>query len=260
MEAHPAMPTALDAYERTARCYDVFTAHHDYDVWLGNLLGELRAHGLRPGRLLDVGCGTGKSFLPLLRDGWDVVGVDVSPAMLAVAATKVGDAATLRCHDMRSLPRLGSFDLVWCLDDAMNYLLTSEELERSLDGMRRNLAGHGLCLFDVNTLASYRGFFAERHELEADPWLLSWDGRAAPDANPGCTVEAHLEISRGGQPVEVAVHRQRHFTAGEIEAALATAGLQHVATFGHGPDAVLEQPLDEARHVKAVYIARTTRR
>ena len=51
---------------------------------------------------------------------------------------------------MLELPRFGEFDLVWALDDAINYLLSAEELERALTGMRANLAPTGLLLFDVN--------------------------------------------------------------------------------------------------------------
>ena len=35
------------AYEAIAPVYDDFTAHHDYELWLGNLLPELERHGLR---------------------------------------------------------------------------------------------------------------------------------------------------------------------------------------------------------------------
>src|SRR5262249_6156918 len=101
---------------------------------------ELERHGLRGKRLLDVGCGTGKSFLPMLKRGWDVTGCDISASMVELARTKVGDAALLSVEDMRELPTLGEFDLVWCLDDAVNYLLSVDELERALSGMRQNLA------------------------------------------------------------------------------------------------------------------------
>jgi 2-polyprenyl-3-methyl-5-hydroxy-6-metoxy-1,4-benzoquinol methylase len=123
---------ARDAYVPLAPVYDLFTAHHRHDVWLDRLEALARRHGLAGRRVLDVGCGTGKSFLPLLRAGYAVTGCDISGAMLARAAPKAPGAA-LHEADMRALPELGAFDLVTCLDDALNHLLTHDELIAALD-------------------------------------------------------------------------------------------------------------------------------
>jgi len=116
--------------------------------------------------VLDVGCGTGKSFLPMLPRGWEVTGCDISPAMLALAEEKAHCGVELVVSDMRELPSFGEFDLVWALDDAINYLPSVEELESALRGMRDNLAETGLLLFDVNELLVYRTVFAETEEIE----------------------------------------------------------------------------------------------
>jgi len=39
-------PSAELTYEAIAPVYDLYTAHHDYELWLGNLLPELKRHGL----------------------------------------------------------------------------------------------------------------------------------------------------------------------------------------------------------------------
>lgn len=62
-----------------------------------------------PARVLDAGCGTGRIAVRLAELGYDVVGLDVDPSMLAVAAA---DAPEL---DWR-LGDLVSFDLVECFD------------------------------------------------------------------------------------------------------------------------------------------------
>lgn len=249
------------AYEHIAPVYDQFTAHHDYDLWLPRLLEAAEALGLRGRRLLDVACGTGKSFLPLLETGWQVTGCDISESMLRQATEKAGERARLFLADMRALPRFGSFDLVWALDDAINYLLSADELERCLTGLRRNLAPEGLVMFDLNTLRCYRSFFAETQVLEHDGHRLSWRGEASPDAPPGTVVEATFEVGPlnggGGVEASAAVHRQRHFTPEEIDQAIRASDLECLAVFGHGYDAVLQQPLDEARHTKAIVVARS---
>jgi SAM-dependent methyltransferase len=248
------------AYESIAPFYDDFTSHHDYELWLGNLLPELRRHGLEGNRLLDVACGTGKSFIPMLERGWEVTGCDISTAMVELAAAKVGDAAKLSVADMRDLPRFGEFDLVWCLDDAINYLLSGEELEQALTGLARNLGPKGLLMFDVNALTSYRTFFAEEVEMEKRGRRLVWKGRSNPDAEPGSISEASFEVlpleGEDGPRIAPEMHRQRHFPEAEVLAKLEAAGLECLEVFGHGHDAVLKQPFEDDFHAKAVYIAR----
>jgi ubiquinone/menaquinone biosynthesis C-methylase UbiE len=248
------------AYEAIAPFYDDFTAHHDYELWLGNLLPELERLGLRGDRLLDVACGTGKSFIPMLERGWKVTASDISAAMVELARAKVGDAAELSVADMRDLPSFGEFDLVWCLDDAINYLLSGEELEQALSGMRRNLGPRGLLMFDVNALEAYRTFFAEEVVVERAGHRLVWKGRSTPDAEPGTISEASFEVlppeGEDGPRIPPEIHRQRHFPEAEVLTALESAGLECLEVFGHGEDAVLRQPLRDEVHSKAVYIAR----
>jgi SAM-dependent methyltransferase len=248
------------AYEAIAPVYDDFTAHHDYELWLGNLLPKLEAHGLSGRRLLDVGCGTGKSFIPMLERGWEVTACDISASMVELARAKVGDGADLSVADMRELPLLGEFDLVLCLDDAVNYLLSCEELERALRGMRRNLAPTGLLMFDVNTIESYRTFFAEEVEVEKNGRRLLWHGHSSPDAEPGSISEASFEVEplegESGASIAPQKHRQRHFPEAEVLAAIESAGLICLDVFGHDHEAIPEQPLEETKHTKAVYIAR----
>lgn len=248
------------AYEAIAPVYDDFTAHHDYQLWLGGLLDVGAEHGLRGRRLLDVGCGTGKSFLPMLDRGWEVTACDISPAMVELARGKAGERARLAVADMRELPRFGEFDLVWCLDDAVNYLLDTGELERAMVGMAANLAPTGLLIFDVNLLPTYRSFFSEEVVIERDGRRLIWRGRASPDVAPGSVVEASFEVEplpgSGGEPIPPELHRQRHFLDSELRAALAAAGLEHLGSYGHGEDGVPRKPLEEAAHTKGIHVAR----
>jgi SAM-dependent methyltransferase len=250
--------SAEAAYEAIAPVYDDFTAHHDYELWLGELLPRLERRGLRKGRLLDVGCGTGKSFLPMLARGWEVTACDISPSMLALARDKLdGQDASLTVADMRRLPQYGEFELVWALDDAVNYLLSREELLTALRGMKRNLAPGGFLVFDLNTLRAYRSFFAEATVIERGGLRLTWEGQAKPTVDTGSIVEARFKADGlNGVHIVAHLHRQRHFPEAEVQAACTEAGLENVETFGHGDDASFQQPLDEAKHMKAVYVAK----
>jgi ubiquinone/menaquinone biosynthesis C-methylase UbiE len=124
------------AYDELAHVYDGLTAHHDHERWLALLLELAQAHGLAGRRLLDVGCGTGKSFMPLVRRGFDVTACDISPRMAARARRRArGRGVVVHVADMRRLPQLcEGADLVTCLDDAVNYLLDGEELRGATSG------------------------------------------------------------------------------------------------------------------------------
>jgi SAM-dependent methyltransferase len=247
-------PAAI-AYEVMARVYDDFTAHHNYKLWLERILPELEAHGLPGERLLDAACGTGKSFIPLLERGWDVTGSDIAEGMIEIAREKVRGAVPLTVADLRTLPVLGEFDLVWALGDVMNYLCDPADVVSALEALGRNLAPDGLLVFDTNTLQAYRTFFAQVEIVQRDDSVLVWTGMTDRSAEPGVVAEASFEV-KGAKWTGVApvLHRERHYPEAEVRRAVKQAGLVVLDVLGHGYDAVPHRPLDEARDIKAIYI------
>jgi SAM-dependent methyltransferase len=249
--------SALAAYEELAPHYDALTAGYDHDVWLAALEQVALRHGLRGRRLLDVGCGTGKSFLPLLRRGYQATACDLSPAMVRIARRRARGRARLLVADMRALPPIGSFDLVTCLDDALNYLLSDEDLAAALRAMARRLAAGGLLVFDINTLVTYRTAFAGRIERSSGELDFAWVGCGSADARPGSVASATIDVrTSAGVHVSHSRHVQRHHTDASVESALDRAGLRCVARYGQLPGARLEQPPDQLRHTKVVWLAR----
>lgn len=250
---------ALRAYEAMAPFYDEFTAHHRYDEWTATLESLAREAGLRGRRLLDVACGTGKSFLPFLARGYEVTACDLSPAMAARAAAKADGRARVEVHDMRRLPRLGAFDLVCCLDDAVNYLHSPGDLRAALRSLAANLAPRGVLVFDANTLLTYRTFFATTTVTQAEGQVLLWDGATSPELPAGGLARARLEVLRaredGTWTREESEHLQRHHPVPEVRAALAEAGLRVSLLRGMHGDGSVTPDVDELANTKAVYVA-----
>jgi SAM-dependent methyltransferase len=241
-------------YDTYAPAYEDFNHGYMYERWTGRLLGTAEAAGLRGDRLLDIACGTGLSFVTMLERGWKVTGCDISPAMLEIAKERFGDRAELFVADMRELPDIGEFDLIWAVNDPLNYLLSVEELAATLDGMRRNLAPGGIALFDINTLVTYRTFFSKEIVVNQNGRQLVWQGKLSPEeVAPGVFAEASFE--EVGADGSAHLHRQRHFSRAEVEAAFEEVGLECIVVYGE-QDGALSEGLDEDLHTKAVYLSR----
>jgi 2-polyprenyl-3-methyl-5-hydroxy-6-metoxy-1,4-benzoquinol methylase len=61
------------------------------------LLKLLRDRGVSSGRTIDLGCGSGIWAEQLLRHGYEVLGVDISPDMIALAERRAPQAE-FRCE------------------------------------------------------------------------------------------------------------------------------------------------------------------
>jgi SAM-dependent methyltransferase len=257
------MPASTDdaraAYDALAPAYDTLTAAYAYEPWLAALEQLAQRHGLTGRRVLDVACGTGNSFLPLLRRGYEVTACDLSPEMLARARAKVGERAALHVADARSLPVFGAFDLVTCLDDVLNHLLEPAEVVSALRGMAANLAPAGLLIFDVNCFSTYRASAGTDRAVEEDGMLVLWRAGQAVERPGQLGPEVVIDVftSRGGLwERRASRHSDRHYPLDQIEAFLAEAGLEMLACHGQHPGAVLDADVDEDGHRKAVLVAR----
>jgi SAM-dependent methyltransferase len=254
---------ARRAYDVFAGFYDDFTADHDYDGWVGKV--EAMARGLgAPGRdVLDLACGTGSSFVPLLSRGYRITATDVSPAMAAAARRKGRGRVPVHVADMRRLPLLGRFDLVWCLGEAVNYLHDRSELAASFDGVRRNLREGGLFVFDTVTLGSFRSILSSLSVIAGAERVLVLDGKGSPDLGEGEAAEAEIERlirdDEGRWRRERTVHIHRHHPEAALRAALEAGGFHVEAICGSRPDEPLDPEPDELRHAKLVYAARCGR-
>jgi SAM-dependent methyltransferase len=146
-----------------------------FAVLIGQYLREVLARHPVDGRqAFDLACGTGTLALILANDGWQVVGLDRSAAMLAIARERAADAGYEIAFvegDMRELKMQNeelrmnsdtvcdssffilhsSFDLVTCTYDSLNYLLAEADLVSCFAGVAAALRPGGLFFADMNT-------------------------------------------------------------------------------------------------------------
>lgn len=251
---------ARASYDALAPAYDLLTASHRHADWAVLMEGLATRAGLSGRRLLDVGCGTGASLVAMVERGYDAAGVDVSPEMVRRAREKLPGDVPLAVHDMRALPALGSFDLVWCLGDALNHILREADLVAAFAGFRRNLAPGGIVAFDVDTLVTFRRLYGSLIVVPDADRVVVFEGRSPGPLESGAAAEAWIDRLEP-EPAPPwwrrvrSVHRQRHHPRATLERALRAAGLECVAVWGTDGAGAVDQPLDELRHAKAMYIA-----
>ena len=135
----------------------------------------LQRHGAGQ-RVLDMGCGTGRDSAHLHSTGRRVTGADLSEAMLAHAHIHHPGPEYVRA-DLHGFDLgRGVFDAVVCLDSALLYCHTNDQLDAFLSSCRRALAPGGLLIAEMRNGA----YFLGRTDLLDIPAVnaFTWQGTA----------------------------------------------------------------------------------
>lgn len=187
----------------------------------------------RSGRLLDLGCGTGRHLEHFAARGWEVAGIDLSEPMLQAAARKlaaVGLSSELYRADILDLSFLPprSFDATICMFSTLGMISSPEMRQRAVCQAAGCLRPGGVFVAHVHNRLHF----------------LRWtDGRRD-------LFEAFVRRLGGGLPVGDCVMRNyrgeidlylHNFTLGELMALVRRAGLEIIRAV----------PLNERRNGEA---------
>lgn len=102
--------------------------------------------------VLDLACGTGGPTLELVKRGYSVVGVDLHSEMLEVAekkASKLGINVKFIQRDVRNIGFNEEFDAVTMFFTSISYMISSEDLEKSLGNVYKALKPGGIFIADA---------------------------------------------------------------------------------------------------------------
>lgn len=117
-------------------------------------------------RVLDLACGSGRHSLELVRQGFSVVGVEISSELIEIArrdAEAQGLEATFIEGDLRELDFEEEFDIVLNLNDgAVGYFETDEENHRTFEVISRSLKSGGKNLIQVPNVLYARARLPQR--------------------------------------------------------------------------------------------------
>ena len=149
----------MEAYTDFAQVYDTFMDETPYEEWCEFLVQILEDYTVPRGLVLDLGCGTGTLTELLSAKGYDMIGVDNSGQMLAIAMEKrelSGENILYLLQDMREFELYGTVGAVISVCDSLNYLLEEEDLVQTFKLVNNYLDPKGIFVFDFNTVYKYQ--------------------------------------------------------------------------------------------------------
>lgn len=227
--------------------YDSFAEDYDRFVnWPGRLGFELPFIQSILGsaqHVLDAACATGQHALALAERGYQVSGVDSSPAMIARArqiAAQRGLEVRFEAAPFSELPQVfgrDSFDAVLCLGNSLPHVLDQAGLAASLQAFAAVLRPGGLLLiqnrnFDQVLEQQERWMEPQEARDEDREWLFIRFYDFLPDGNLNFNI---LRLSRqAGGPWHQALTTTRlhPLTRTELSEALQRAGFTTVSWYG----------------------------
>lgn len=159
----------MDAYTSFAEVYDMFMDNVPYEEWSRYLTELLKEYRIEEGVVCELGCGTGKMTRLLADAGYDMIGVDMSEDMLAIASMENPQQILYLCQDMRELELYGTVAAVVSVCDSMNYLLEEDDLLEVFQRVNEYLEPGGVFLFDLNTIYKYETLLGETTICENRP-------------------------------------------------------------------------------------------
>jgi SAM-dependent methyltransferase len=216
-----------------AATYDALYRDKDYDGevrLVRRLFSDHAEDAIRS--VLDLGCGTGSHAIRLADLGYEVVGVERSPAMLEVARRKSPDLE-LRQADIRDVDLGRTFDAVLLLFAVLGYQTGDEDALAAIGTARRHVRPGGLLVFDVwygpAVLHQRPSPRFTRVPLEHGELLRSVTPEL-DEARHLCRVRYELTRVEGERVVEQAEeeHLVRFFFPDELESLLERSGFSLV--------------------------------
>jgi SAM-dependent methyltransferase len=192
------------------------------------LLALLRGHGIDHGLVVDLGCGSGVWARQLGFAGYDALGIDVSPAMIALARQtapkarfRTGSAVNVK------LPRC---DAVTAIGECLSYAFAGDTKGSALDAFLRRVHGAlrsgGVFIFDFAKPGREPGGMPRKGHWSGPDWTVLVEGSTDPGGETATRkIVTFRKTGRNFRRSEE-VHKLRIFKPERLAQALTNAGFE----------------------------------
>ena len=241
----------MSSYSFLAGCYDRLTYDVDYAAWADYIEKHFAQFPLTGKTVLDLACGTGSLTRELALRGYEMIGVDQSPEMLAEAADKNRGISPIEpiflCQSMEKLDLYGTIDACVCCLDSVNYVTRPAALRRTFRRAYRALAPGGLFLFDVKTPAALEGADGQTYLDEDEDLFCVWRGDYSHKRRVcGYGLDLFVRERDGSWSRAGEYHEEYAYTPEELDSFLREAGFQTIQVYG---DKTMRPPREEAQRI-----------
>ncbi len=234
--------------------YDLFARVYDRH-WGGFADGILPVlDRLIPGKLaegarvLDLCCGTGRLAATLTRRGCEVIGVDVSEAMIDLARHNAPDAEFM-VADARSFTVGEPVGVVVSTYDSLNHIMSASDLADVFGRVGDALVEGGSFVFDLNTEDGYQARWRGSFGIATDTEVVVVRPRYDQEERIGTMELTVMTLDDGAWSRTDVALAQRCHEEGEVLGALAGAGFGSV-------EVVAATEMDWAEVGRSLYVSK----
>ena len=216
------------SYENFAFYYDSLMEPQFYDDYENFIMNHASFD-----EVLELGCGTGEMAIRLAKRKKSVFATDLSTDMLEVAKQKAmaeNVNLILQRIDMSDFSTSHQVDLILCLCDSINYVLSKKKVLQTFKNVYESLKYNGTFIFDVDSLYKMDyvldGYFEEEDDEE---FYFKWAVKKTGEGKVEHLVEI---IDKENNEHINEIHHQQTYSIDTYLELLKKAGFNEVEYYG----------------------------
>ena len=218
-------------YKSIAKYYDQLGWSEFHDIALPRLKPFLLQHKVKS--YLDLACGTGSLAFTLSKMGIEVVGLDRSQEMLAMAAKRLSKfrdkrKPTFIKRDMTRYNLRRQFDAVGCFFDAANHIVDPTRFAEFIRLAGLHVKSGGFFMFDVNTAIGLSRWDAVLFSKQGEHAVLMKGKYDRKERLASITIHGYVRTPSGEADRFKETFYERGYPHAEIVALLRKSGFRRI--------------------------------